>query len=350
MGIKVLMLLGYYEPGGFKTVVDSLSKYLRVYDVDVTVAARVIRVEPPKHVNLIKLKPKELPQESRYYDVIHIHTSYPYTKIAVEQGLRNTVFTWHGYTPTIYVPGIRNKLINIALRFAYRRILPKIPFITAVSNYANIRLRKLIGISGKVVSNGVDLELFKPCHKREHKERSEHYPVILNLTAYNNLKGKDLLIKSFKVIKRKYPKATLIAVGLDYNSFSKDIIRMDYIQYNKVPQLYCSADFYLLTSKHESFGLPIIEAFATGTPVIAYDKNDARREHINNSSAGLLFRDTRTLIQAVDEVLNNWESYSMRGIEYARKFDWRTIAKEYVNIYRKVIESGENLEQKIDNR
>jgi len=348
MGIKVLMLLGYYEPGGFKTVVDSLSKYLRVYGVDVTAAARVIRVEPPKHVNLIKLKPEELPQESRYCDVIHIHTSYPYTKTAVEQGLRNIVFTWHGYTPTIYVPGIKNKLINIALRFAYRRILPKIRFITAVSNYANMQLRKLVGVSGMVVPNGVDLELFKPCRRRGLREKFEYYPVMLNLTAYNNLKGRDLLIKSFKIIKRKYPKAALIAVGLGYSS--EDVISMDYIHYDQVSQLYCNADFYLLTSKHESFGLPIIEAFATGTPVIAYDRDDARRGHINSSGAGLLFRDAKTLIQAVDEVLNNWESYSMRGVEYARKFDWRTIAKEYVDIYGKVIEGGENLEQKIDSR
>jgi glycosyltransferase involved in cell wall biosynthesis len=342
MGIKVLMLLGYYEPGGFKTVVDSLSKYLRVYDVDVTAAARVIRVEPPKHVNLIKLKPEELPQESRYYDVIHIHTSYPYTKVAVEHGLRNIVFTWHGYTPTIYVPGIKNKLINVALRYSYRRILPKIRFITAVSNYANMQLRKLTGVPGKVVPNGVDLELFKPCRKRGLREKFEHYPVMLNLTAYNNLKGRDLLIKSFKIIKRKYLKAALIAVGLGYSS--EDVISMDYIQYNHVSQLYCNADFYLLTSKHESFGLPIIEAFATGTPVIAYEKNDARQELIRNSGAGLLFRDARTLIQAVDEVLNNWESYSMRGVEYARKFDWRTIAKEYVDIYGKAIESGKDSE------
>jgi glycosyltransferase involved in cell wall biosynthesis len=335
MGIKVLMLLGYYEPGGFKTVVDSLNKYLRMYDVDVTVAARVIRADPPKHVNLVKLKPEELPQESKYYDVIHTHTSYPYTKIAVEHSLRNIVFTWHGYAPTIYVPGVRNKLINIALRFAYRRVLPKIRFITTVSNYANTQLRKLIGVSGKVVPNGVDLELFKPCHKVKQRRDSEYYPVVLNLTAYNNLKGRDILVRSFKALKRKYSKALLIARNINYHF--DGIVNLNYMPYDELAQIYCKADFYLLTSKWESFGLPIIEAFATGMPVIAYDRDDARREHINNSGAGLLFRDARTLIQAVDEVLNNWESYSMRGVEYARKFDWRNIAGEYVDVYRKAI-------------
>ena len=339
MGINVLMLLGYYEPGGFKTVVDSLSKYLNTYGVNVVIAARVIRVEPPKYVNLIKLKPEELLQESRYYDVIHIHSSYPYAEVAVKHNIRNVVFTWHGYVPTIYVPGIKNKIVNIALRFAYRKILPKIRFITAVSNYANEQLRKLFGISGRVVPNGVDLELFKPRCKEERGKDLEHYPVILNLTAYNNLKGRDLLIKSFKAIKRKYSKAILMAIGINHSSES--IINIDYVPYDEVPQLYYKADFYLLTSKHESFCLPIIEAFATGTPVIAYDRDDVRREHIASSGAGLLFTDTKTLIQAVDEVLCNWKGYSTKGVEYAKKFDWKTVAREYINIYKEVIE-GEN--------
>ncbi|MFP3241349.1 MAG: glycosyltransferase family 4 protein, partial [Caldivirga sp.] len=113
MGFKVLMTLGYYEGGGITTVVNNLSKYLTTLGVEVTVAARVVRIEPPKYVNLVKLRPEDLPAEGKHYDVIHIHTSYPYTKVAIEHNVRNLVFTWHSYAPTIYVPGIRNKIINL---------------------------------------------------------------------------------------------------------------------------------------------------------------------------------------------------------------------------------------------
>jgi glycosyltransferase involved in cell wall biosynthesis len=329
------MILGYYELGGFKTVVDNLSKYLTAHGVEVTVAARVLRAEPPKHVRLIKLRPEELLSEKKYYDVIHIHTSYPYAKVAVEQNIRNIIFTWHGYTPTLYVPGIKGKIVNIGLRYAYKKVLPRIHFITAVSNYANKQLIKLFGISGEVIPNGVDLELFKPCLQRSNKS-GFHYPVILNLTAYNNLKGRDLLIKCFKIIRHKYRNAILLACNINYNY--DGILSLDYMPYHEIPKLYCSADFYLLTSKHESFGLPIVEAFATGTPVIAYDRNDARREHISESRAGLLFKDAKSLLQAVDEVLNKWKEYSTRGVEYAKRFDWRIIAKEYITLYEKVVD------------
>ena len=156
------MTLGYYEGGGFTTVVNNLSKYLTTLGVEVTVAARVVRIEPPKYVNLVKLRPEDLPAEGKHYDVIHIHTSYPYTKVAIEHNIRNLVFTWHGHAPTIYVPGIRNKIINLGLRYAYRRLLTKIYLITAVSNYANKQLSRLFGVSGRVIPNGIDLELFKP--------------------------------------------------------------------------------------------------------------------------------------------------------------------------------------------
>jgi glycosyltransferase involved in cell wall biosynthesis len=336
MGIKVLMLLGYYEPGGFKTVIDNLSKHITMHGVEVTVAARVVRTEPPRHVNLIKLRPEDLQVEGKYYDVIHIHTSYPYTKVAVKYNMRNVVFTWHGYAPTIYVPGIKNKFINVGLRYAYKGLLPKLRYITAVSNYANKQLIKLFGVSGKVIPNGIDLELFKPCPRELRRREFNGYPVILNLTAYNNFKGRDMLIKSFEIIKRKYDKAILIARGINYE-LNGVVNLSSYVPYEEIPKLYCKADFYLLTSKWESFGLPIIEAFATGTPVIAYDKDDGRREHILSSGGGLLFNNAESLLRAVDDVLSNWDMYSLRGIEYARNFDWRDVAKKYLNVYTEVI-------------
>jgi len=333
--VKVLTLLGYYEPGGFKTVIDNLSKSLRRLGVEVTVAARVVRTEPPSYVNLIRLRLEELPEEGRHYDVIHIHTSYPYTKVAVEHGMQNVTFTWHGYAPTVYVPGLQNKIVNLALRYAYRKLLPRLRFITAVSDYANRQLQRLFGVSGEIVSNGVDAELFRPCPRDIRGFDPTNRPVILNLTAYNNLKGKDILIRAFKAIRRRYGRAVLLVRGSVPQL--NGVVHLRYVPYERLPEVYCRADFYLLTSRWESFGLPILESFATGTPVIAYDRDDARREHILGSSGGLLFRDDKTLLQAVEEILSNWAVYSQRAANYAINFGWDNVAREYLNVYRKVV-------------
>ncbi|MGB9622316.1 MAG: glycosyltransferase family 4 protein [Candidatus Bathyarchaeia archaeon] len=339
--IKVLMGLGYYEIGGFKTVIDNLGKYLPRYGVEVTVAARVVRVEPPNHVNLIKLTPEEFLREARHFDVIHIHTSYPYTKAAVEEGLKNIVFTWHGYTPSIYVPGLKNKIINFLLKHSYRTLLPRIKYVTAVSQYAAKQLRDFYRLHRvSVIPNGIDSDIFKPCRRCKASDKL----VFLNVTAWNRLKGSDLLIKYFKVIRRKFPNAILITRRLDRRYHLEGVIAMSEVSYSEMPNLYCSSDIYLLTSRWESFGLPIIEAFATGTPVIALDRDDARREHIINSGAGALFRDAESLLRAIDEVLRDWQEYSRRGINYAQRFSCDFMARGYVGLYREVL-NGEDIKR-----
>jgi glycosyltransferase involved in cell wall biosynthesis len=282
------------------------------------------------------LTPEDFIREASHYNIVHIHTSYPYTKAAVEGNMENLVFTWHGYAPTIDVPGMRNKIVNVALKFIYRKYLHRIKYITTISQYGAQQLLKMYNVGARIIPNGVDLEIFKQCHRGN--EIYGHYPVILNVTADTNFKGKDILLQSFQVILNRYPNALLIARGSGINF--KNIMDPGFLSEDEIVKYYCMSSFYLLTSRWESFGLPIIEAFATGTPVIALDKDDARREHVLGSGAGLLFKDEESLLRAVDEVLSHRSQYSNRGVEYARRFAWGNVAREYIKLYGEII-SGE---------
>lgn len=273
--------------------------------------------------------------EAKKYDVVHIHTSYPYLKAAISGGLDNVVFTWHGYAPSIYVPGLKNKVVNYLLRHLYGPLLRKVRYVTAVSNYAATQLERMYGVKARVIYNGVDLELFRPC-----KERPLGAPVLLNVTAYNNLKGRDLLIRYYKVVKERYPSARLIAHGVGLKG--SDIIDFDLVPQEELPSLYCKANIYLLTSRWESFGMPILEAFATGMPVVALYRDDARRELIETSGAGFLFKDAGQLMAAIKEVMENQGLYSLRGIEFSKRFDWSVIAYEYVKLYNEVLRGSHN--------
>jgi glycosyltransferase involved in cell wall biosynthesis len=345
--IRVLMGLGYYEVGGFKTVIDNLSKYLPRYGVEVTVAARVVRVKPPSYVNLVKLTPGEFLREAKHFDIIHIHQSYPYLSIVAKAKLTNVVFTSHGFPPIWVVPGVFNKLTHIYVDYiGYKLIFRKYkPVTTAISMYVRNQLKNMYNLNSILIPNGIDLTLFKPSKDAE----KPGYPTIINVTSYNRFKGSDILLRSFMTIKRKYPEAKLIARNLSKaerlpNSVKKDVIDLDFLPYEELPKWYANADFYLLTSRWESFGLPILEAFASGIPVIAWDRPDARREHIISSGAGLLFRDSKSLLEAVDEILRNWQEYSRKGINYAQRFGWDLVAREYVKLYEEVL-SNEDTKQ-----
>ncbi|MGC9113400.1 glycosyltransferase family 4 protein [Acidilobus sp.] len=178
------------------------------------------------------------------------------------------------------MPGLKNKAINFVLGWLYAKLLPKIKYVTAVSEYAARQLAKMYHVSSRVIYNGIDLEVFRPC-----RERPQDGPVFFNVTAYNNLKGRDLLIKYFtRYIARQYPGSRLIAHGIGISS--NNIVNLESIPDSELPRTYCQATMYLLTSRWESFGLPILESLATGTPVIALDRDDARRELILRSARG----------------------------------------------------------------
>ena len=344
--MRIFLSVWYYEPGGFSTVLNMLSKYLKRHGMDVTVAARVIRMQAPNYVNLIRLTPEELISKGKDYDIIHIHTSYPYTRAAIKHGLVDrVVFTWHGYAPLKYVPGISNKVIGLYIKhIGYKSLIPKIRYITTISEYAQQQLRELYGVDAVIIPNGVELHLFSKCESRDLEERYGGYePIIFNATAYNKLKGGDILIKYFKIIKKRFPKALLMAVGIQRyvkelsDDYRRSIVNLSIMPFEELVKYYCISHFYLFTSRIESFGLPIIESFAAGKPVIALDKPDARREHILNSGAGVLFRNEDELLRAVDYVLKNYDYLSRRAVEYARKFDWDVVAKQYIEVYRGVL-------------
>ena len=343
--MKVLMGLGYYEGGGFTSVVNTLGKYLQDLGVEVVVGARVVRVQPPNWLNLTRLTPREFAKEASRYDVVHIHLSYPYLKAILKANRSSLVLTHHGYAPWYIVPGLKNKIVHLYLKLAYKNLLSKVPNIVAVSSYVRKQLKSLYNLEASVIYNGVDLKIFNPIKV----EKNLGYPIIFNATTWNSFKGASLLLEHFKFLKERYPEAKLIAIGLPMSSHwvrkifkktrlipEKDVKVLPYLPIEELPYYYNLADLYLLTSKWESFGLPIVESFACGTPVVAYSVNDARKEHINNSKAGVFYESEDSLLQALEEVLKNHDAFMKNALAYAKKFDWNIAAQEYVKIYKEV--------------
>jgi glycosyltransferase involved in cell wall biosynthesis len=108
-----------------------------------------------------------------------------------------------------------------------------------------------------------------------------------------------------------------------------------------LPALYSAATLFVYPSLYEGFGLPVAEAMACGTPVIASDRS-ALPEVVGN--AGLLIdpEDVAALAQAMAGLLRDDSrraALSRAGQAQAAKFTWPGMAQQLLALYRQILKN-----------
>jgi glycosyltransferase involved in cell wall biosynthesis len=108
--------------------------------------------------------------------------------------------------------------------------------------------------------------------------------------------------------------------------------------------LYNQATLFVFPSRQEGFGLPLLEAMASGTPVVAGD-NSSIPEVAGNAALLVDACDPNALSQAIARVLSDpalRADLAHRGVVRARSFSWERCARETIAAYRLVHNSARN--------
>jgi len=97
-------------------------------------------------------------------------------------------------------------------------------------------------------------------------------------------------------------------------------------------------------SLFEGFGLPVLEAMACGTPVIASSRS-ALPELV--ADAGLLVdpENVEVLSQAMARIMSDpdlRQELGRRGVERSRQFSWAETARRTLKVYREAVGTGES--------
>ncbi len=175
------------------------------------------------------------------------------------------------------------------------------------------------------IPNGVDLNKFNPQVKPLNLNK--HKPIILNVGAVRPSKPgeiskhQDLLVKAAAKIKAS---VLLVGKGGDMS-----------LSHDQMPGVYTACDIFSYpTSPRESFGIAMLEAMASGLPIVAND-DPIRREIVGDAGLFVNPTDTDAFAKAIQKAVNtNWGDKPRRQ---AAKFSWDKIAQDYDRLFTQVI-------------
>ena len=118
-------------------------------------------------------------------------------------------------------------------------------------------------------------------------------------------------------------------------NLQKRILFLENVSFVDLPAIYQLSTAFIYPSKYEGFGIPILEALYSKTPVIAAT-GSCLEEAGGPASMYVEPEDDQALAKAIDSVLNSSilrDEMIEKGLMYASKFDSDKITEEVMNCY-----------------
>ena len=186
---------------------------------------------------------------------------------------------------------------------------------------------------------------------------SDKAKVILYVGNQRHYKNLDTLVRAFAALRhRQGPRMHLLLIGPEGKNSSsiRQLVRnlglTDNVTFAgerrelELAAAYHDASLFVSPSSYEGFSLPLLEAMASGTPVVCCD-GGSQHELVGDVADAVPAGDVQSLCDAMARMLTD-EVFRARsvqaGLERAAAFSWDSTARETLAIFREVIANGRN--------
>ena len=280
-------------------------------------------------------------------DIIHAHTVYPSGLAGILMGKKYkkpVVLTVHGSDiHTFPFQGKwQRKVTEVTLRSA--------DAIIAVSTYLKdiiINELELKDLRNKifVIPNGVDTEKFRIMNRVEARKQLElplNRKIVLNVANLVPVKNQEILIREFAKVVEEIPDSILYIVGkgplkrklenvIEAENLQGKVILVGARPHDEIPLWMNASDVFVLPSKNEGFPTVVVEALATGTPVVISSNVRAATDVIINKLNGYIVEGEEYSSYIVKSFFKEWNrSIIRKGVA---KFSWDNWRENIEQVY-----------------
>ncbi len=270
----------------------------------------------------------------RKFDIVHIHGLVPVLPLlALKYSNSKNVVTVHAAHE-------RNIAYSISKGWL-KRYVEKIDARIAVSEVAKKSIFPFFPGDYIIIPNGIDTNRFNP--EIEPLKEFEGKFNILFVGRFEQRKGLKYLLSAFPMIVKEVPDARLIIVGSGYLNIpeSDNIVVRKSISSSLIPRFYASSDVFCSPAiGNESFGIVLLEAMASGVPLVA-SSIPGYRCVVRDGETGVLVekQNPNSIAKAIIKIAKDKDlrnKLSKNGREYALKFSWDKIAERVEEVYMSV--------------
>ncbi len=256
----------------------------------------------------------------------------------------------------------RSRIANLFMRHLAKleaETAKKATTIVTISKYSVEKIQQHYSVDPEkvqIVPNGVDTEVFKPSVDQDGLKQKFNFgkgPCVLFVGNLIPRKGLFFLIESAKKIVKQQPDIKFLIAGegplknplarsIQEENLTDNFKFLGRVDEKLLPLLYNSSDVFVLPSIQEGQGIVLLEAQASGKPVIAFDIGGVK-EVVRNGETGLLVKlgDSDALTDALMELVENKALREIMGASGRKfvvdNFTWDVCAQKMLEVYRGVL-------------
>lgn len=298
-------------------------------------------------------------------DVVHVQVSDPIGLSVVSYARKHeipVVTTEHNQpdviTDPLGMPNFIKKPADALLTAYLVNRQSKSDYVTMPTQLAIQKFlgEKELGVPMEAVSNGVDLSCFKPgkVDAKFYKKYNipVNRPIVLYVGRVDPEKKVGLVVEAFATALKKVPDAVLVVVGdgvdrLNLEAKVQELGIADSVRFLGrviVPDLYDLyklGDVFVTASTIETQGIVLIEAAATGLPLVAVNAGAVAEVCLSNKNGFLVEPgDVKAISKSIVTILKDDKlrgEFSQNSIKIAHEHDFDKTLDKFIDIYNKVL-------------